>query len=125
MTTTTTTTKTGLFIPADNTKPHEIRELDASELLEALQTTVGGYVEVLTLTRQEADMYLNEEGKLMGLQANQRATWLARALGAHLLPGDFIAGDVLILGGPDNQGDNQGLTPLQVQELQTALTCQR
>ncbi|WP_367404010.1 DUF3846 domain-containing protein [Kocuria marina] len=123
--TTTTPTKTGLFIPADPDTAHEVRELDASRLLNALQTTVGGYVEVVTLTRLGADMYLNEEGKVMSLPVNERATWLARALGAHLIPGDCIAGDVLILGGPDEDGDNQGLTPLQVQEIKIALTYQR
>ena len=82
-------------------------------------------MEVVTLTRLGADMYLNEEGKVMSLPVNERATWVARALGAHLIPGDGIAGDVLILGGPDEDGDNQGLTPLQVQEIKIALTYQR
>ena len=75
--TTTTTTKTGLFIPADPDTAHEVRELDASRLLNALQTTVGGYVEVAHLEREELDMYLNEEGKLSGQPFNKRATVVA------------------------------------------------
>lgn len=112
--TTTTTTKTGLFIPADPDTAHEVRELDASRLLNALQTTVGGYVEVVTLTRLGADMYLNEEGKLSGQPFNKRATVVAFNLHWRHAQGDYIAGDVMVLGGPDDAGDNQGLTPGQV-----------
>lgn len=112
--TTTTTTKTGLFIPADPDTAHEVRELDASRLLNALQTTVGGYVEVAHLEREELDMYLNEEGKLSGQPFNKRATVVAFNLHWRHAQGDYIAGDVMVLGGPDDAGDNQGLTPGQV-----------
>ena len=112
--TTTTTTTTGLFIPADYTKPCEVRELETSELLESLQTTVGGYVEVAHLEQMGLDMYLNEEGKLSGQPFNKRATVVAFNLHWRHAQGDYIAGDVMVLGGPDDAGDNQGLTPGQV-----------
>lgn len=112
--TTTTTTTTGLFIPADYTKPCEVRELDPSGLLESLQTTVGGYVEVAHLEREELDMYLNEEGKISGQPFNKRATVVAFNLHWRHAQGDYITGDVMVLGGPDDAGDNQGLTPGQV-----------
>ena len=112
--TTTTTTTTGLFIPADYTKPYEVRELETSELLESLQTTVGGYVEVAHLEQMGLDMYLNEEGKISGQPFNKRATVVAFTMHWKHVQGDYIAGDVMVLGGPDDAGDNQGLTPGQV-----------
>lgn len=48
-------------------------------------------------------MYLNEEGKLSGLPVNVTATALTR----DLLPAyDVIVGDVILLGPPDDEGND-------------------
>lgn len=61
--------------------------------LDELQAFVGGYIErVVTPTGEE--MYVNEEGKLLGLNINVLATKLYGNLD------DVICGDV-ILGHPD------------------------
>ncbi|WP_058955870.1 DUF3846 domain-containing protein [Kocuria rhizophila] len=114
------TTITALFIPADTEAPTELRDIDADATLAALQSAVGRLIEPVHLDRQRADMYVNEEGKLLSLPVNVRATFLAGALGG-ILGWDQIAGDAIIAGGVDEEGDTTGLDPLQVHELHAAL----
>ena len=61
----------------------------------------------MDIDRPEATLILNEEGKLMGLPMNRRATLL---LWVHLTRWrghDALAGDVLIVGRPDDDGNMQ------------------
>ena len=60
--------------------------------LEELSAIVGGYIECLNLTTDWSLLVCNEEGKLMNLPYNERATDLARNNGYN----DYIVGDVLI-----------------------------
>ena len=60
--------------------------------LEELQKIVGGFIEIADL-RNGQIMIINEEGKIMSLPYNERATELYRK---KVCKGDFIAGDVLI-----------------------------
>lgn len=53
--------------------------------LEELQPIVGGYIEIVYLPNRF--MVVNEEGKLMGLPINEKASIIA---------GETIVGDVLI-----------------------------
>lgn len=61
--------------------------------LKELQTIVGGYIECLHLFTDGLLLICNEEGKLMNLPYNERATDLARKNGYN---NDYIVGDVLI-----------------------------
>lgn len=56
--------------------------------LEELQGFVGGYIEII-LVGDDSYMVVNEEGKLMGLPVNIKASGMAR---------DVIVGDVLVCG---------------------------
>lgn len=114
-------TITALFVPADSTVEPELREVECSITLDTLQAAVGGYVEVVHLPGVQADMFVNEEGKLCGKARNTRATALAGMLYSGLGLGDYIAGDAIITGVPDQDGDATGLDPLQVHELTGAL----
>lgn len=114
-------TITALFVPADSAAKPELRELERSTALDALQAAVGGYVEIVHLPGVKADMFINEEGKLCGKARNVRATALAGMLYSGLGLGDYIAGDAVITGAPDEDGDAAGLDPLQVHELTGAL----
>lgn len=60
-------------------------------LLEELQQIVGGYIEVLYLSKSQI-MVVNEEGKLLGLGLNYNATLAAQMAGID----DIIVGDVLV-----------------------------
>lgn len=59
--------------------------------LKEIQTYVGGFVELVYL--QNGIMIINEEGKLLGLPRNQKATELANF---HPDYDDYIVGDVVI-----------------------------
>lgn len=65
--------------------------------LEELQKIVGGYIEVLNFRNdpEQRIMVLNEEGKLKGLQMNEKATELAQGFNA-ISQIDYIVGDVLV-----------------------------
>ena len=57
--------------------------------LDQLQKIVGGYIQIIP-SNDGRDVVLNEEGKLMGLEPNPRATAMV-----SLFPGDYLAGNVL------------------------------
>lgn len=80
----------------------EVLDLDAVEgSLKVLQSAVGGWVEAVDLS-ETATLWCNEEGKIIGLERNEFGTLLTRGL---LQAGDYIAGDIAITGGVDDEGD--------------------
>ncbi len=94
----------GIFIPTDDEQPLEIREFDG---LHDYQQAVGGLIEAMDIDRPSATLFINEEGKIHGLERNRRATlilWLhlTRWRGA-----DVLAGDVVVIGQPDDEGETQ------------------
>lgn len=60
--------------------------------LKEMQHYVGGYIEIVYL-QNNLIMVINEEGRLLGLPRNEKATKLANF---HLDFDDYIAGDVVI-----------------------------
>jgi len=77
-------------------------ETDEPLTLEEYQAHVGGYIERIPCIwkGEERDMIVNENGKDEGLPTNSIATTHYRELRNHgydPLPGDYIAGNVLIL----------------------------
>ena len=80
---------------------------DSNELV-TLQMAVGGLIEAKTLEGGYT-LFMNEEGKLMQLPINERATeiWLANFPNFP----DVIVGDVVIAGGTDEEGEQLGLDP--------------
>ena len=93
----------------------------ASESLDFLQACVGGYVEVIDfdLFGVSASLWLNEEGKIYGLPYNPAATDLVRG---QIMPHDYIAGDCVVTGLPDEEGYTTGLTLEQAESLVGYLT---
>lgn len=83
--------------------------------LDVLQKGVGGLIEAFDLSHLpgEPTLWLNEEGKLTGLEPN----WLATLIAGPRLGNDTIVGDVVFTGGPDRQGETKPLTPEQVAHL--------
>jgi hypothetical protein len=86
---------------------------------EFLRATIGGVIESVALFGLGANIYLHEEGKLEGLDVNIRATrmaWHEHAISRS----DFIVGDVVLTGGVDDEGEDVGLDPEQVEWLKDA-----
>jgi len=90
----------------------EVVDLDAPEgSLKVLQNAVGGWVQAIDLN-EKVTMWLNEEGKMIGLPLNAIATEMwTRVFG----PTDIMVGNAVITGGVDEEGETLGLTDEQVQ----------
>jgi len=79
--------------------------------LSTLQSAVGGWIEAVDVAG-EMSIYLNEEGKMIGLPINYVATWyFDQTWGAGK---DIIVGDVVFTGLPDGEGKTMGLTVEQL-----------
>jgi hypothetical protein len=97
--------------------------------LKGLQNIVGGYVECLRVIDADEvagglDAWINEEGKLIGLERNDLAAIVYLSLGGGLRLGDYIAGPVAFTGGVDADGETLGIKPamaLKVMEAAEAL----
>ena len=93
--------------------------LDLSEnTLNVLQKAVDGYVQCVDFYRSNDNpvtMWLNEEGKLFGKPHNPYAqrVW-DKEFGTGT---DYIVGDVVFSGLPDDEGDTMGLTDEALQIL--------
>lgn len=99
-----------LLVPADETKPAEIIDLDTA--LRSVQDHVGGYIQILPIG-EDAVLICNEDGKVIGLPMNRRAS-----IRYGFRIGDLLVGDVLITGAADADGD---LTDISDTELQGVL----
>lgn len=89
-----------VVIPANPALPTELREIEPD--LTAMQAIVGGYIEVAGLLEPLATMYINEEGKLMRLPLNQRATAILQRHNPAMA--GYVVGDVFICGVPNRDG---------------------
>lgn len=91
----------------------EVVDLDAPEgSLKVLQSAVGGWVEAIDLN-DEVTMWVNEEGKLEGLPTHAPAT---RFYQTTFNTQDWIAGNIILTGGVDDEGDTLGLTDEQIEK---------
>lgn len=95
---------TGVIIPADESlaiSQHEFNDL------RDYQEAVGGLIEAIDLDSPPMTFFANDEAKLVGLPFNQRATamwWLHVPVAFGR---DYLAGDVTLIGQPDEKGDTQ------------------
>lgn len=86
-------------------------EFELGKSYNLLSTTVGGLIECISLTKHNADMWINEDGKYKCEFQNPIATALwAEMYGTT----DYIMGDVIITGGCDAEGETIGLTNEQI-----------
>ena len=65
----------------------------------------GGWIEGLRLS-DDAFGYVDEEGIMKGLPYNEVATELCTRLKTGLQQGDFIKGTMIVVGTPDENGDD-------------------
>ena len=92
----------------------EVVEFTEETFLKLAQGTVGGWIQLVRLHSKGIDLYLNEEGKMDGLEQNFIATALwSEDYGFT----DYIVGNVIITGGANSEGNTVGLTDGQVKAL--------
>jgi hypothetical protein len=99
-----------LSITTDNTV--EIKEVDSIEY-ETLYEAVNGLVELVSIN-DDIDMWLNEEGKLIGLEPNILATLL---FNKAFPTKDIIMGNIIITGGADDEGNTVGLSDASIIDI--------
>lgn len=109
--------KTALVIRTDGTVG--VTALDTTHELSAMQEAVGGYIQLVPVADESLSCFCNEEGKITGLEYNPLATLF---VGDYLAPGDWIAGDLLIMGKVDSRGETLGLTERQFEGVIARLT---
>jgi hypothetical protein len=95
---------TAILIPASQEAPIKRRKLDRN--LAAYQDLVGGKIEPVDLNNPPASMYINEEGILLHLPINMRATHVVWAHNELLRNESIILGDTFIVGPVDRNGDD-------------------
>jgi hypothetical protein len=89
-------------IPASTGEPLEVVSING---LKDMQSAVGGLVEFQDIDSPNASLVFNEEGKIEDLPMNRRATllwWIHKPMWRN---SDVLAGDVLIVGEPDDEGN--------------------
>lgn len=88
-------------------------EFDNDTALDTLQNAVQGWVQAVDLN-EDLTMWLNEEGKLIGLEHNMAA----QRLWDEFYPmSDYVVGTVVITGGADAHGHTKGLTHESMERL--------
>lgn len=70
-----------------------------------LQERVGGYIEAVSSDDDQVTLWINEEGKLMGLPVNELGTTLWHVLSPGMAGVDVLCGPVVVSGGTDPEGD--------------------
>lgn len=102
-------------IPAREDQPIRFEDVEETSL-ELMQKEVGGLIENVRIPSRENapgfGLYCNEEGKVDGLPPNHRATLICR-LGRSIAPDDYIAGDAVVYGSVDSEGEITGLSGRQ------------
>jgi hypothetical protein len=104
-----------VVIPADVKQEMRAEEVERIDY-DFLSKQVGGMIEVVSFQDDQASIYLNEEGKLEELPGNRRATYLAKRHGAISML-DYIAGDAVVVGPVDDEGNETGLEQEQIDAI--------
>lgn len=92
------------------------------DMLDGLQSLVGGMIQSIPFRsaigdRSDVAPYFNEEGKILNLMPNPRATAL---LAPGMFPNDYIAGDLVLVGFDDETGEERDIPESFVAELRAA-----
>lgn len=85
-----------------------------------LRDAVGGFIEAVDFSCGDKTytLWVNEEGKIYGLPANQGATFLVKDSIAMF---DYIAGDAVITGGTGDEGETLSLSQDDVNNILSTL----
>lgn len=89
--------------------------LPEGSTLPFLQARVGGYVDVVRVN-DRVDMWLNDEGLILGQEDNRRAMRIVRALGTLTQP--YVGG--VVFAGCSPEGETVGLPEEVLREIEAA-----
>ncbi|SIC59005.1 DUF3846 domain-containing protein [Mycobacteroides abscessus] len=96
----------GILIPADELQDIKTVEIDSASDV-AIQAHVGGTFGVTDLFNPAASLHWNDDGRMLGLPLNRRATLMLWVHHSAFRGHDALLGDVLLLGPADEEtGDS-------------------
>lgn len=99
----------GFLIPQDAGEPMTKVEFDRRDI-NVMQGYVGGNFDVTDLAEVKTSLWFNDEGKLLEMPINYRATFLLFVYRPEFAQaGDPIVGPVLVTGMPNASGDTKGV----------------
>lgn len=104
---------TGIVIPAKDVRLIEQREFTG---LDDYRAAVDGWIEAIDLLDLGVTIYVNEEGRVRHLPFNSRASFLWWYHVPAVRQTAVLAGDAVVVGLPDRNGDNTDV-PDAVREL--------
>lgn len=104
---------TGIVIPAKDVRLIEQREFTG---LDDYRAAVGGWIEAIDLLDLGVTIYVNEEGRVRQLPFNSRASFLWWYHVPAVRQTAVLAGNAVVVGLPDRNGDNTDV-PDAVREL--------
>ncbi|WP_163511614.1 DUF3846 domain-containing protein [Fodinicola acaciae] len=96
---------TAIYLPADDEQPLRKQRIVSGDV-ETYRAAVEGNLQVVTLERPSASLYVNEDGKRNYQPLNQRATVLLWVHNGAFCGRDPICGDALLVGPPDQHCDD-------------------
>lgn len=106
----------GIVVPHDEEQQLQLVEIEQGNYRD-IQSHVGGTFDVIDIQRPTlTSVFIHDEGKIIGLPLNRRATMLLWASDAKWRGYDIIVGDALILGPPDEEGETTAV-PGEVEDL--------
>ena len=89
----------GIWIPVDNSKPLEVRDLPD------IEKALGGTVERFAINRPDASLIQLESAPYLELDTNRRGTLLRWAHATYTRGKHVTLGDVILLGPQTDQGE--------------------
>lgn len=92
----------GILIPVSEAEPIVRQDFRG---LEDYQAAVGGNIEAIDFVNPAASFFVNEEGKLIRLEMNRRATLMLWLHNPAFRGQDVIMGPAVLIGQPDSEGD--------------------
>lgn len=92
----------------------KVVDFEMGESYDLIQSTVDGIFDCVRINSLGVDVWIHDEGKIIGLPVNALATMLwFHEYGLT----DVLAGDVLITGGVNDEGETLGLTDAEVDTI--------
>jgi len=80
---------------------------------EDYRKAVGGYIELIGL-KDGSIAYINEDGKMLDLDYNKKATELCKGI---IRKDDYIVGTMIVLGHGDDEGNDTSITEEMEREV--------
>ena len=115
-----------LLINTDSSTEAITLPRDYSQRVEVLQQHVGGPIDFIHMLREDgqcADAIINHEAKTLNLPVNELAT---AAFGPEdLIPADGIAGPMVVMGAPDEHGEETNISEDLADEIIAMEPCYR